>query len=250
MLRPLAYVTDNKPCGCIRPSAERGAKAIRIESGHASMPDPGLGYDTPFPGTLLWAVRTSLGGVRTLSNGFGLLYFGGPGCAHRGPVPSGSDGIVSENATLTAHEIPLGLFSVRLRVAAQASCLHIIVRDTPDPGSRQWPPGPSQGRMRAYRRGQSLTGDRLAAPARPLMQLLPARGPPMVTPTATPTPMANWPVTSILNAFVGPCTGCLESLHWFLKIYLLSLLRWSRGGAVLARAVVRLSYTQEPAPSV
>jgi hypothetical protein len=76
MLRPLAYVTDNKPCGCIRPSTERGAEALRIESGHASMPDPSLGYDTPFPGTLLWAVRSSLGGVRTLSNGFGLLYFG------------------------------------------------------------------------------------------------------------------------------------------------------------------------------
>jgi hypothetical protein len=48
----------------------------------------------------------------------------GPGCAHRGHVPSGPDGVVSENATLTAYEIPLRLFSVRLRVAAQASCLH------------------------------------------------------------------------------------------------------------------------------
>jgi hypothetical protein len=130
MLRPLAYITDNKPYGCIRPSTERGAEALWIEPGHASMPDPGLGYDTPFPGTLLWAVRSSLGGVRTLSNGFVLLYFGGPGCVHRGPAPSRSDGIVSENATLTAHEIPLGLFSARLREAAQASCLHTVVRDT------------------------------------------------------------------------------------------------------------------------
>jgi hypothetical protein len=71
----------------------------------------------------------------------------------------------------------------------------------------------------------------------------------MVTLTATPAPVANWPVTSVLNAFVGPCVGCLESLH-FLKIYLLSLLRRSRGGAVLARAVVRLSCTQEPARRV
>jgi hypothetical protein len=31
-----------------------------------------------------------------------------------------------------------------------------------------------------------------------------------------------------------------------LKIYLLSLLRWPRGGAVLARAAMRLSCTQEP----
>jgi hypothetical protein len=39
-------------------------------------------------------------------------------------VPSGPDGVVSENVTLTAHEILLGLFSARLRVAVQASCLH------------------------------------------------------------------------------------------------------------------------------
>jgi hypothetical protein len=50
MLRPLAYVTDNKPCGCIRPLTERGAEALRIEPGHASMLDLGLGYDIPFPG--------------------------------------------------------------------------------------------------------------------------------------------------------------------------------------------------------
>jgi hypothetical protein len=137
MLRPLAYVTDNKPCGCIRPSTERGAEALRTGPEHASMPDPGLGYDTPFPGTLLRAVRSSLGGVRTLPNGFGLLYFGGPDCAHRGPVPSGPDGVVSENATLTAHEIPLRLLSARLRVAAQASCLHTVVRGTPNPRYRQ-----------------------------------------------------------------------------------------------------------------
>ena len=75
-------------------------------------------------------------------------------------------------------------------------------------------------------------------------------GPPMVLPTAMPVPAADWPVTSALNAFVGPCMGCLESLPWFLKIYLLSLLRQSRGGAVLARVVVQLSWTQEPARQV
>jgi hypothetical protein len=110
MLHPLAYVTDNKPCGCIRSLAERGAEALRIEPGHASTPDPCLGYDT-FPGTLLWVVRSSVGGVRTPSNGFELLYFGGPGCAHRDPEPTGPDGVVSENATLTTHEIPLGCSS-------------------------------------------------------------------------------------------------------------------------------------------
>jgi hypothetical protein len=63
----------------------------------------------------------------------------GPGCAHRGPAPSRPDGVVSENATLTAHEIPLGLFFVRLRVAAQASCLYTVVRGTPNPGYRHQP---------------------------------------------------------------------------------------------------------------
>jgi hypothetical protein len=54
-------------------------------------------------------------------------------------VPSGPDGVVSENATLTAHEILLGLFSARLRVAVQASCLHTVARGTPNPGYRQLP---------------------------------------------------------------------------------------------------------------
>jgi hypothetical protein len=89
MLRPLAYVTDNKPCGSIRPSTEWGAEVLWIEHGHASIPDPCLGHDTSFPGTLLWVVWSSLCGVRTLSNGSRLLYFGGPSCAYRGPVSSG-----------------------------------------------------------------------------------------------------------------------------------------------------------------
>jgi hypothetical protein len=67
----------------------------------------------------------------------GLLYFGGPGRAHRGPVSSGPDSVISENATLTTHKIPLRLFSVRLWVAAQTSCLYTIVRGTPNPGYRQ-----------------------------------------------------------------------------------------------------------------
>jgi hypothetical protein len=42
-------------------------------------------------------------------------------------------------------------------------------------------------------------------------------GPPLVTPTAMPVPAADWPVTSALNGFVGPCAGCLKMLHWFWK---------------------------------
>jgi hypothetical protein len=152
MLRPSAHVMDNKPYGCIWPS--RGAEEPWIESGHVSTPDLCPGHDTSFPGPLLWVVRSSLGGVRTLSNGFGLLYLGGPGCAHRDPEPTGPEGVVSKSATLTTHETPLGLFFVRLRVATQASSLHTVVRGTPNPGYRQWPPSPPQGRMRACRRGR------------------------------------------------------------------------------------------------
>jgi hypothetical protein len=67
------------------------------------------------------------------------------------------------------------LFTARLEIAAGAPCLHTVVRGTPDLGYRQWPPSPPQGRIRAYRRGQSLAGDWLAASVRPLVQLLPVR---------------------------------------------------------------------------
>jgi hypothetical protein len=65
------------------------------------------------------------------------------------------------------------LFIVRLGNAIWAPRLHTVVGATPDLGYRQWPLGPPQGRIRAYRWGQSLIGDWLAAPARSLIQLLP-----------------------------------------------------------------------------
>jgi hypothetical protein len=67
------------------------------------------------------------------------------------------------------------LFTVRLENVVRAPCLHTVVTGTPDSGYRQWPPGPPQGRIRAYRWGQSLIGDWLAAPTRLLMQLLSVR---------------------------------------------------------------------------
>jgi hypothetical protein len=53
--------------------------------------------------------------------------------------------------------------------------LHTVEEGTPNSGYRQWPPGPPQGRMRACRWDQSLIGGWTAAPARLLLQLLPAR---------------------------------------------------------------------------
>jgi hypothetical protein len=47
-------------------------------------------------------------------------------------------------------------FTMRLKIAAWVLRLHTVVRGTLVLGYRQWPPGPPQGRMRAYRWGQSL----------------------------------------------------------------------------------------------
>jgi hypothetical protein len=91
-LRPLAYVTGNKPRGSIGSPPERGAQAHRIKPGHVSVPDPCLGQGIPYPRTSLWVARTLLGGIRTPSKGPGMLtwesrtVFGGPGCAYRGLV--------------------------------------------------------------------------------------------------------------------------------------------------------------------
>jgi hypothetical protein len=84
-----------------------------------------------------------------------------------------TDGIL-EYITSSVHMASLGLttcwgrvlFTARLEIAARAPCLHTVIRGTPDSGYRQWPPGPPQGRERAYRWGQSLIGDWLAASAR------------------------------------------------------------------------------------
>jgi hypothetical protein len=66
-LRPLAYITGNKPCGSIGSPPERGAHAHRIKFGHVSVLDPCLGQGIPCPGTSLWVARILLGGIRTPS---------------------------------------------------------------------------------------------------------------------------------------------------------------------------------------
>jgi hypothetical protein len=40
-------------------------------------------------------------------------------------------------------------------------------------------------------------------------------GLPMVMSSALPIPMADWPVTIIINVTIGPCAGRLKSLHRF-----------------------------------
>jgi hypothetical protein len=93
-LRPLAYVTGNKPRGNIRSPPERGAQAHRIKPRHASVPDPCIGQGIPYPGTLLRVARTLLGGIRTSPKGSSLpawepwTILGDPGREYRGPVLS------------------------------------------------------------------------------------------------------------------------------------------------------------------
>jgi hypothetical protein len=136
--------------------------------------------------------RTLLGGIWTPSKGPDMLTWesraviGGPRCAYRGPVPFAEvrlNWYILGCITFPRHTVPLerptwwgrALFTAWLGNAVWAPRLHTVVRSTPDSGYRQWPPGPPHGRMRACRWGQSFTGDWLAAPARPLMQLLSAR---------------------------------------------------------------------------
>jgi hypothetical protein len=91
-LRPLAYVTGNKPRGSIGSPPEQGAQAHRIKPRHVSIPDPCLGQGIPCLGTSLWVARTLLGGIRTPSKGPGTLtwesrsVFGGPVLPRGGPV--------------------------------------------------------------------------------------------------------------------------------------------------------------------
>jgi hypothetical protein len=64
----------------------------------------------------------------------------------------------------------------------------------------------------------------------------------MVTPTATPVPAVDWPVTFVLNVTIGPCR-VPRVTALVLKTYLFSLLRRPRGDVVLARAAVQLFRT-------
>jgi hypothetical protein len=178
----------------------------------------------------LVAARTFLEEIWTPSKGPGMLtresraIIKGPSCAYRGPVlpRRGQARLVHPGCIIfPCHMVPLelpmwwglALFTVWLGNGVRAPSLHIVVRGTPDSGYRQWPQGPPQGRMRACRWGQSFDWRLARCSCTPVDAI--TAGPPMVTPTAMPIPAADWPVTSALNVFVGPCAGCLESLHWF-----------------------------------
>jgi hypothetical protein len=131
-----------------------------------------------------------------------------------------TDGIL-EYITSSVHMAPLGLptcwgrvlFTVWLKIAARAPCLHTVVRGTPDLGYRQWPPSPPQGRERACRWGQSLIGDWLAASSRLLSQLLLFH--PRTRQLSRMSPRMVDPWSSHLMALLGHARGASIPLHWF-----------------------------------
>jgi hypothetical protein len=152
-IRPLAYVTGNKPRGSIGPLLEQGAQVHKIKPGHVSVPDPCLGQGIPCPGTSLWVVRTLLGGsgshprdltcylgVSDRIRGSGLCVQGfGVSSWRSGPTDCTLGYII-----FSGHVAPLEpsmwwgrvLFTARLEIAARAPCLHTVVRGTPDSGCR------------------------------------------------------------------------------------------------------------------
>jgi hypothetical protein len=184
-----------------------------------------------------------------------------------GTLPWGSGPIVSilECIVFSCHMATLEpstwwswvLFTTRLETVAWAPYLHAIVRGTPDPGYRQWPPGLPQGRIRACRWGQSLflaltwhdrcLGRHLCArrinSVRSRCQ--PAIG--HINYRACSRDLTD-PWSLHLMALLGHVRGASIPLHLVLKIHLLCLLRQPRGGTVLARAAVRLLCTQKLAP--
>jgi hypothetical protein len=91
-LRPLAYVTGNKPRGSIGPPSERGAQVHRIKPGHVSASDPCLGQCIPLSWDLVMGgpdlTRRDPDPIQGTWHATweSRTVFGGPGCAYTGPA--------------------------------------------------------------------------------------------------------------------------------------------------------------------
>jgi hypothetical protein len=178
-LRPLAYVTGSRPCGSIGSPLERGAEAYTVWSGHVSAPDPLLalikawvffvpesrdlavsGPDPtqrgPGPVPVVWFTPVR---VLDLARRFGLYIQGS------GTFPWGS------RPTIDALEHIVFSVPRPVHVVGSGAVCH-ATRDSragtvPSYCSKGYPcfrvltvaPGPPEGRIRAYRWGQSLIGD-------------------------------------------------------------------------------------------
>jgi hypothetical protein len=159
-LRPLAYVTGNRPRGSIGSPPERGAEAHAVWSVHVSAPDPRLAL------IKVWVFFVSESRGPAVS---------GPNPTQRGPGPvlgvrfiptevldparrsgsymQGSDTFpwgsrptvdTMEDIVFSGHVATLEsstwwgrvLFTTRLEIAARAPRLHTVVRGTPVSGYR------------------------------------------------------------------------------------------------------------------
>jgi hypothetical protein len=86
--------------------------------------------------------------------------------------------------------------------------LHTVEEGTPDSGYRQWPWARLMGGCEPVGGAKVWLACCSCAPVGAI-----TAGPPM--PSAMPIPTADWPMTFVLNVTIGPCSGCLDSLHWF-----------------------------------
>jgi hypothetical protein len=156
----------------------------RVSSGPPPDLDQGLGILCPgipgpcceWPGPCIGGSVTRPRGPSTPVEVLDLTRRSGPYVQGSGTFPWGSGPTVDilEYIVFSGHVATREpstwwgrvLFTTRLEIAAWAPCLHTVVRGTPVSWYPQWPPGPSQGRIRACRWGQNLIGDRRAASMR------------------------------------------------------------------------------------
>jgi hypothetical protein len=187
MLRQLAHVTGSRRRGSIGSPPGRGAEAYMVWPGHVSAPDPCLaltkayvffapesrdpaesGPDPtqrgpePVPG-----VRSAPAEALDTARRSG-PYMQGPDTFPRRSGPTVDTLACIIFSGYVAAPEPSAwwgrvLIATRLEIVAWAPCLLTVVRGTPVSGHRQWPSGPPQGRIRAFRWGQSPIGDRRAA---------------------------------------------------------------------------------------
>jgi hypothetical protein len=179
-LRPLAYVTSSVPRGSIGAPPERGTEAYAVWSEHVSAPDPCLALIKAWVFFVPESRDPTVSGLDPTRRdpnpiqGSGLHPWrswtlpGGPVCIYRGPILShgGPDPllilwrILSSLATWRLWSRPCGggrvLFTTRLEIAARAPCLYTVVRGTPVPGYRQWPPRPTSGEDTSLQVGPKL----------------------------------------------------------------------------------------------
>jgi hypothetical protein len=151
--------TSHAAAAGLRLSGERRARPR-----HVPAPNPYSCRGSPRPRSLLWPGTYSEGPGAHLRDLACLLGSPGPRSRVRvvrtgvrfSSVEVRTQWSILGCIIFPCHVVPLDLPMWWGRVPFSARRLYTVVGGTPDSGYRQWPPGPTQGRMRACRWGQSL----------------------------------------------------------------------------------------------